>query len=549
MDITNTNVINALASNYILIYHVDLNNDFFKVIYDTPEQGTFGMDRQGVYSAFNIKYSKDRIDPEYIEEREKLGSIKNIKEELTHKDVFEISYTVNYGKWRIVEFRILDRNEMGIPMSCLMCFRRLDDDRAEAFKVKKENERNRELLEIALQEARQASKAKTDFLSNMSHDIRTPMNAIIGYATLAKANVTNSEKATEYLDKTLVASKNLMELIGNILDITKIESGRFQLEHEPDNIISLVDELVSELKPLADKKRHILNHNVRVMNPVILVDKNKLFRVLQNILLNSINYTNDGGQIDIKVLEYESQTKGYSTYQFEITDNGIGISDDFKDRIYEPFSREDDERVAFVNGSGLGLSIVKQMVDLFGGNIAFSSEKEKGTKFIMRIDLRQPSQDVLTKINTLNEAKNSANSQLLISDAINNGVLRGKRFLVVDDNQINVDILCDILKSLGGVAEAASNGLMALEMIRKNDSLYYNAVLMDMKMPIMDGNKAVKEIRKLSDSFKSGIPIIGISANAFADEKRKALQSGCDAFLAKPINTNELIFILKEVSL
>lgn len=549
MDITNINVIKSIASNYILIYQVDLVNDFLKVIYDTPEQGTFGMDRQGVYSEFNSKYSKDRIDAEFIKERERLGSIDNIKEELSEKDVFEISYTVNYGKWRVVEFRILERDEKSVPTQALMCFRRLDDDRAEAFKIKKENIKNRELLEIALQEARQASKAKTDFLSNMSHDIRTPMNAIIGYATLAKANVNNPEKSSEYLDKTLIASKNLMELIGNILDITKIESGRFQLEHEPDNIISMIDELVSELRPLADKKNHILTHNVRVMNPVVLVDKSKLFRVLQNIVLNSINYTENGGKINIKVLEYESQTKGYSTYQFEIEDNGIGIDDSFKDRIFEPFSREDDERVAFVNGSGLGLSIVKQMIDLFGANIAFSSEKEKGTKFIIRVDLRQPSQDVLNKIISLNDARNAADNQVLLSDVINKGIFRDKRFLVVDDNQINVDILCDILKSLGGNAEAASNGLMALELIRKNDSLYYNAVLMDMKMPIMDGTKAVKEIRKMADSFKSGIPIIGISANAFADEKRKALQAGCDAFLAKPINTNELIYILKEVSL
>ena len=189
------------------------------------------------------------------------------------------------------------------------------------------------------------------------------------------------------------------------------------------------------------------------------------------------------------------------------------------------------------------------MIEQFGGTIAFSSEKEKGTKFIVRIDLKQPSQDILNKINTLTEAKNSANNHEAVSDAISNGILRDKRFLVVDDNLINVDILCDILKSLGGITETASNGLMALEMIKKHDSLYYNAVLMDMKMPIMDGAKAVKEIRKLGDSFKSGIPVIGISANAFAEEKRRALQSGCDAFLAKPINTNELIFILKEVSL
>lgn len=549
MDISNINVINALASNYILIYHVDLVNDFLKVIYDTPEQGTFDMDRQGVYSVFNSKYSQGRIDPEFTEERERLGSIEHIIEELTHKESFEISYTVNYGKWRVVEFRVVARDASGKPTDALMCFRKLDDDRAEAFRVKKENEKNRELLEIALQEARQASKAKTDFLSNMSHDIRTPMNAIIGYATLAKANINNPDKASEYIDKTLTASKNLMELIGNILDITKIESGRFQLEHEPDNIISLIDELVNEVKPLADKKHHSLSHNVRVKNPVVLIDKNKVFRILQNILLNSINYTDENGQIDIKVLEYESQTKGYCTYQFEISDNGIGISDDFKDKIYEPFSKEDDERVAFVNGSGLGLSIVKQMIEQFGGSIAFSSEKEKGTKFIVRIDLKQPSQDILNKINTLTEAKNSANNHEAVSDAISNGILRDKRFLVVDDNLINVDILCDILKSLGGITETASNGLMALEMIKKHDSLYYNAVLMDMKMPIMDGAKAVKEIRKLGDSFKSGIPVIGISANAFAEEKRRALQSGCDAFLAKPVNTNELIFILKEVSL
>ena len=441
MDITNINVIKSIASNYILIYQVDLVNDFLKVIYDTPEQGTFGMDRQGVYSEFNSKYSKDRIDAEFIKERERLGSIDNIKEELSEKDVFEISYTVNYGKWRVVEFRILERDEKSVPTQALMCFRRLDDDRAEAFKIKKENIKNRELLEIALQEARQASKAKTDFLSNMSHDIRTPMNAIIGYATLAKANVNNPEKSSEYLDKTLIASKNLMELIGNILDITKIESGRFQLEHEPDNIISMIDELVSELRPLADKKNHILTHNVRVMNPVVLVDKSKLFRVLQNIVLNSINYTENGGKINIKVLEYESQTKGYSTYQFEIEDNGIGIDDSFKDRIFEPFSREDDERVAFVNGSGLGLSIVKQMIDLFGANIAFSSEKEKGTKFIIRVDLRQPSQDVLNKIISLNDARNAADNQVLLSDVINKGIFRDKRFLVVDDTR-SMSIFC-----------------------------------------------------------------------------------------------------------
>ncbi|MCR4901843.1 MAG: response regulator, partial [Butyrivibrio sp.] len=548
MDIANTKIIDSIFSSYILIYQIDLANDFIKVVYETEEFGSFDMDKQGVYSEFNTKYSKTRIDEEFSAERERLGSIENLRKELSVKDVYEISYTVNYGKWRTVEFRILERNKKKIPTLILMCFRRLEDDRAEAFKIKKENEKNRELLEIALSEARQASKAKTDFLSNMSHDIRTPMNAIIGYATLAKANINNPEKAYGYIDKTLTASKTLMELIGNILDITKIESGRFQLEQEPNNINAVIEDLLSEVKPLADKKKHTINYNVRVKNPVVLADKGKLIRILQNILLNSINYTNDNGIIDIKVLEYESQTKGYSSYQFEISDNGFGISDDFKDKIYEPFSRENDQRVAFVNGSGLGLSIVKQMMELLGGTITFSSEKEKGTKFILRIDLKQPGQEVLNKINALNGGRHAENGSIAVSDAINNGILRGKRFLVVDDNQINVDILVDIIKSLGAAAESASNGLMALEMIRRNNSLYYNAVLMDIKMPIMDGRKAVKEIRKLSDSFKSGIPVIGISANAFADEKRKALQAGCDAFLSKPINTNELIYILKEVS-
>ncbi|MCR4587986.1 MAG: HAMP domain-containing histidine kinase, partial [Lachnospiraceae bacterium] len=286
----NEKIIASVFSNYLLIYEIDLVKDWIRVVYETPEQGTFGMQRETAYSEFIHKYIHERVDTEYIKNLEKSGSIKNLQKELAKKDVVSVNYTVNYGKWRSVEFRVIERKNE-VPVKVILCFRRMDDDRAETFRIRKEQEKNRSLLEYALQESKQANIAKNAFLANLSHDIRKPLQSIDGYASLAVSSLDHRDTAKNYLDKIRQANQQMQHLINNVLDITRIESGRLELSEDSVNILSIIDELRTIITPLTEAKEQDLSLTTDVQDHVIICDRAKVVQILTNLLTNAISYT------------------------------------------------------------------------------------------------------------------------------------------------------------------------------------------------------------------------------------------------------------------
>ncbi|MCR5031658.1 MAG: response regulator [Lachnospiraceae bacterium] len=552
MAVYEDRIIEAVFSNYLLIYEVDLEEDYIRVIYETPEQGTFGMLRETVYSDFIRKYIHERCDTEYIKICEKGASIKNLQKELAKKDVLAINYTVNYGKWRSVEYRISEKKE-DVPTKALLCFRRMDDDRAETFRLHKEQEKNKALLEYALQESKQANIAKNAFLANLSHDIRKPLTSIDGYASLAVSSLDHRDTAKNYIDKIRQANQQMQHLISNVLDITRIESGRLELAESSVNLLSIVDELRTIVTPLAEEKQQELSLITDIQDHVIICDRSKVVQILTNLLTNAITYTPEHGSVSLLIKQDVPAPDGYGSYEFIVEDNGIGISKSFQRRMYEPFERERSIHEETVSGTGLGLTIVKQLVTMMGGALGCTSQKDKGSRFVVEVEFKLAFQDVFSfpssaEPSILKKPEKPARRKDAVSPVMQ-PIFAGKRFLVVEDVETNQMILDEILGQLGAVTENANDGKEAYDMVKSSADFYYNAILMDIHMPVMDGYKSTQKIRKLENSMLASIPIIGISANAYNEDRRKAQDVGMDAYLAKPINTNELIRILKEAML
>ncbi len=543
-------IIQAIFSNYLLIYEVDLLADWIRVIYETPEEGTFGMVRESVYTDFLHKYVRERLDIEYVKSCEKTGSIKNLQKELAKKDVFSVDYTVNYGKWRSVEYRVLERSQ-DVPVKVLLCFRRMDDDRAETFRIHREQEKNRSLLEYALQEAKQANIAKNAFLANLSHDIRKPLTSIDGYASLAVSSLDHRDTAKAYIDKIRQANAQMQRLISNVLDITRIESGRLELNEDAVNILSIVDELRTIITPIVEKKKQNLSITTDIQNHVIICDRNKLIQILTNLLTNAVNYTPEEGSVSLLLKQDFPAPDGYGSFEFIVEDNGIGISKSFQRRMYEPFERERSNMDDSVQGTGLGLTIVKQLVTMMGGALGCTSQKDKGSRFVVELEFKLAFQDVFSFPTTAAPSVTARAGKTTRRKTMPKvqPIFAGKRFLVVEDVEMNQMVLAEILGQLGALTESAGDGKEAYDMVKDSSAFYYSAVLMDIHMPVMDGFKSTQKIRKIENSMLASIPIIGISANAYNEDRRKALNVGMDAFLAKPINTNELIRILKEAML
>ena len=534
---TSNDILTGIISRYSLIYEINLETDFITVVYETPENGTFGMMRQGRYSEFNQRYAAQKL-PDYKKlENPSGGSIDGLRELLKDRDSASYEFTNNMGRKRGLEYRVSSR-ENGVPTKVLLCLKKIREDNMELSELREERDRSRELLEIALQEARQANEAKTAFLSNMSHDIRTPMNAVIGYSTLARASIGDNAMVEDYLEKISASGKYMLELVNNVLDLVRIEGGRYRVLQQPHDLRSIMEDIrnmFSEQTRL--KNQTFICDGSGISEAKVYCDEIKFKQVVTNLIQNSINYTPEGGRIEFIVRETPSDLDNYGNYEVIVRDNGIGMSPEFQKHMYEPFEREEKSTTSGVPGNGLGLSIIKRLVEIGGGSIDVKSAPGKGTEFRISLEFRhQP-----TSLMAGSGRRRSGRRDRSEAPMFDVTTFAGKRFLIVEDSRMNRAILSEFLKRSGGDSDTAENGRIAVNLIAEKPAGYYDCILMDAQMPTMNGYEAAREIRRMEDSDKSEIPIICISANAFKEDREAARAAGMDDYLEKPVDVNKLI--------
>ena len=391
-----------------------------------------------------------------------------------------------------------------------------------------------QLLELkdARQKAVESSKAKSEFLANMSHDIRTPMNAIVGMTAIATAHIDDQKQVQNCLRKITLSSKHLLGLINDVLDMSKIESGKLTLTTEQISLKEVVEGIVNIMQPQVKAKRQTFDiHVENILTENVWCDGVRLNQVLLNLLSNSTKYTPEGGSIQLSLSEEKSpKGENYIRIHIKVKDNGIGMSDQFLKHIYEPFERERNSTISRVEGSGIGMGIVKKLVELMDGSVDVQSKIGDGSTFTVTIPCKIASKE-----------ESVAKRDKGTHDKAN---LVGARILVVEDNDINAEIATELLEEEGCIIERACNGVECIDMLEKADNSYYAMILMDIQMPVMNGYDATRKIRRMKNQNKAQIPIIAMTANAFTEDRQMALDVGMNDHVSKPIDMNILVPIM-----
>ncbi|MBQ9281355.1 MAG: amino acid permease [Treponema sp.] len=402
--------------------------------------------------------------------------------------------------------------------------------------------------------AEEANKAKSVFLSNMSHDIRTPMNAIIGYLKLAKREGTTMEDMKDYLAKVESSSQHLLALINDVLEMSRIESGKMDLEESECDLRRLMSGVRDMFATqMAGKNILYLVDAVGIKNPVVFCDKNRLNRVLLNLISNAFKFTPENGTVSVSLAQTGAATDGIARFELRVKDSGIGMSADFAEKVFDAFERERTSTVSGIQGTGLGMAITKSIVDLMGGDIRVNTAPGEGTEFIINVNFKlaeslTPQESARgTKIEENSASKDYENqAQNLIEKPLSLDFSK-MRVLLVDDMDINREIAFMLLSDMGFTVDTAVNGKEAVEKIAAAKAGFYDAVLMDIQMPVMDGYEATREIRQLSDKDKARVPVIAMTANAFAEDVQKAREAGMNAHIAKPIDLTAMSKTLAKV--
>ena len=653
-----------LRAEYEALYLIDLENDEYMRL-RLASHLNFERNHHGIFTKILPQYASNVL-PEYREIWEKFVDLDFFREYLKDTDRRELVYQVS-GKqleWRRAVIQVVQRKN-GVATLFIFTFQRIDREQAEKLTLLDTIQKQHEALQQALEMAQSANKAKTVFLNNMSHDIRTPMNAIIGYTGLAASHIDSKEMVTEYLRKIGQSSEHLLSLINDILDMSRIESGKMSLSEQEEGLSEIVHTIRSITQSgIAAKNLDFFVDVFNVEDEFVICDKLRINQVLLNILSNAIKYTPVGGTVSFKVSEHNPRPDGYATYRFSVKDNGIGMSEEFVKTIYEPFTRVKSSTVSGIQGTGLGMAITKNIVDMMGGRIEVKSEENVGTEVIVELELKlagtqkENMPEALTRLQGLRglvvdddldscvsiskmlksismrsewcssgkeavfraqtafdegdsfsvyiidwmmpdmngietarrirkvigdvtpiiiisaydwadieqeayEAGVTAfvNKPLFMSD-LKKTLARccepekkepaeeqkldytGKKLLLVEDNEMNREIACEILEEYGFVIDTAEDGTVAVEKMMNAVPGQYDAILMDVQMPLMDGYEATKRIRKLSNPAAADITIIAMTANAFEEDRQAALAAGMNDFLTKPIEIQKMQEIL-----
>lgn len=387
-----------------------------------------------------------------------------------------------------------------------------------------------EKLQVAVEKAESANNAKSTFLFNMSHDIRTPMNAIIGYANLASRHIDDPERLKRYMNNIQACGQNLLSLLNDVLDLARIENNKTEMEYVISDIGADFETWVMMFLNQAEEKKQTINKTKHLLYPYVYVDVSHLSEIFINIISNAIKYTNTGGVINCDISQTPGKKNGWCDVIITVKDNGIGMSDQFLKHIYEPFERERNSTISRIEGSGIGMGIVKRLVELMDGSVDVQSKIGEGSAFTVTIPCK-----IASKEESIAKRDKGTHDK---------ASLVGARILVVEDNDINAEIATELLEEEGCIIERACNGVECFDMLEKADDLHYAMILMDIQMPVMNGYEATTKIRRMKNQSKAQIPIIAMTANAFTEDKQMALDVGMNDHVSKPIDMNILVPIM-----
>ena len=513
----NNEIISAISKIYFLIYRIDLEHNYYDEISSNSEVHHL-TGKRGNASEKMFEICKTFVTQEYQETVNKFFDLSTLNERLKDEDTIAVEYKAKDGDWHLARFIVKKRDSSGNVTHVLYVTRLISDT-----KLKEQN------LIVMAEEANRANEAKTDFLSRVSHDIRTPLNAINGFCEIAQANADDKNRLKECLDKIEVSCKYLEEIVNDVLDLTRIEDGNI-VQYE--NKVRLRDEFAQMLETSAvglGKKKLNLKYEVYdIQHEYVILDSNHTKQIIINLISNAIKYTPEGGTVKFEVFEENTCKKGYAKVCFRISDTGIGMDEAFMKKMYDRFSRAVDTRINDVRGSGLGLAVVKELVDVLHGTIDVHSTLGKGTSFKLSFDCkitdaRMPS--------TKKETASYGNYHLLVAE----------------DNELNYEVAQGILSLYGVSCERACNGLECVKKFEQAKPGTYQAILMDMQMPVMSGIEATYKIRALQKENAKEIPIIGLTANAFESDVQKCLSAGMNAHFSKPFHANELLATIEKI--
>ena len=530
--------IRALGVNYLVVCSFDLNTgrgELLRISDDADEELKGIFDGPLTYEKSLYDYVNIRTLPDDRSMLSDMLARDRVREELEERKRINVMYRslvdgvmgyrqvalVRAGSWT---------DDSDDDRLVVMGLRNVDRETREEIERK-------EQLEEALQRANRANEAKSLFLSNMSHDIRTPMNAIIGFTTLATNHIDDVERVEDYLDKIQASSTHLLDLINDILDMSRIESGKASVEEKPCDLIEVTEHLGSIVQSEVSEKG--LHYDVDLSglhHPIVMCDELKLKQVLLNILGNAVKFTPSGGSVSFSISEAASDVDGKSNYTMTIADSGIGMDEAFIKHIFDPFERERTSTLSGTQGTGLGMSIAKRLVDMMGGDIGVTSVKGEGSTFSVVLPLEVLDKDAIA-------VQEGCVRQELSEQ------LHGLRILLVDDNLLNREIATTLLEDAGFVVEQAVDGKDAIDRLSNAEPGYYQLVLMDIQMPVMNGYEAAAIVRSMDDPVISHIPILAVTADAFEEDRQKALDCGMDGHIAKPIEIDGLLAALEGVLL
>ena len=528
----------SIYQDFAAVYLADLTEDHIVAIKRANNYDEKPGDPNANSFSFQYRRWAEVVDPEFKEFWLNFSDVNWVREYMKGEKRKEYVYHVSLmNSWYTANFRTIDSDDEGLPKRILITQHELDADRAERLELytkieeqKAELERQQKELEQALDMAESANRAKTSFLNGMSHDIRTPMNAIMGYSKLAEKHSEEPDLVEYYLGKIDQSSSYLLSLINNILDMSRIESGHVELSEQPDSVRDILRS-AADLMNFDVKKKNIefVRDIDGISERVVAVDRMRLNRILINILSNAVKYTPEGGKVTLFAKEeLPSARPGFVDYEFRIADNGMGMSEEFLKKIFEPFTRVRSSTVSGIQGTGLGMAITKGIVDLFGGTISIKSKEGSGTEVTVRITLK------LTE-----EARHDG--EAVVYD------FKGKRILFVEDNEMNREIAVEILEEEGFIVDNAENGAEAVEKVIASKPGDYDLILMDIQMPVMNGYEATRKIRALEDRELAGIPIVAMTADAFEEDRALAFEAGMNEHIPKPIDIKKMKDVLAKI--